>query len=104
MIRGRGGDHPPPPPPMGGGGGGGQPMNQQQQLNMLSKLHQCEIHMNKSKRRNRNFLQAWLNKFPSRAKKIDVISRVTFPAIFAIFNLSYWCYYLLQEAQSKTLA
>ncbi len=45
--------------------------------------------------------QAWLNKFPSRAKKIDVISRVTFPAIFAMFNISYWCYYLLQEAQTE---
>ena len=64
-----------------------------------SKLHQCEIHMKPKKKRN--FLQAWLNKFPSRAKKIDVISRVIFPAIFAIFNMSYWCYYLLQEAQSK---
>ncbi len=73
MIR-RGNDPPPghpgaPPPGMGGPpppgapggppGGGGPPMNQQQQLNMLSKLHQCEIHVNKSKRRNRNFLQAW---------------------------------------------
>ena len=66
---------------------------------MMSKLQQCELHMS-AKKKNRNFLQAWLNKFPSRAKKIDVISRVVFPAIFAIFNLSYWCYYLLQEAKS----
>lgn len=69
---------------------------------MMNKLHHCEIHM-KPKRRY-NFLQAWLNKFPSRAKKIDVISRVIFPAIFAMFNLSYWCYYLMQEAQSETHA
>ena len=41
-----------------------------------------------------------LNKFPSRAKKIDVLSRIIFPAIFACFNLSYWCYYLMQEAHS----
>ena len=76
--------------PMGGGPIGGPQMN---------KLHHCEIHM--KPKRHYNFLQVWLNKFPSRAKKIDVISRVTFPAIFAMFNLSYWCYYLLQEAQSE---
>jgi hypothetical protein len=75
----------------------------QQQINLMNKLHQCEIHMNKAKKKHLNFLQAWLSKFPSRAKKIDVIARVVFPAIFAVFNLSYWCYYLLQEAQSKTL-
>ena len=43
----------------------------------INNIHQCEIHMKPRKRKN--FLQAWLNKFPSRAKKIDVI----FPAIFA---------------------
>ena len=80
----------------GGGSGSDQMM-----LNSGAKLHACEIVMNKPKKRNYNFLQAWLNRFPSRAKKIDVISRVVFPAIFAIFNLSYWCYYLLQEALSE---
>ena len=82
----------------GGGGSGG---SDQMMLNSGAKLHACEIVMNKPKKRNYNFLQAWLNRFPSRAKKIDVISRVVFPAIFAIFNLSYWCYYLLQEALSE---
>jgi hypothetical protein len=51
--------------------------------------------------RRQNFVLAWLNKFPSRAKKIDVISRITFPAIFATFNISYWSYYLTQEARSR---
>jgi hypothetical protein len=91
MMRGNNGPPPPPPPPSGGG--------QAAHNAMMNKLHHCEIHM--KPKRNYNFLQAWLNKFPSRAKKIDVISRVTFPAIFAMFNLSYWCYYLLQEAQSE---
>ena len=108
MMRNNGPPPPPPPPghpasmppghgpPPGAGGGpnmGGPPNS------MMSKLHHCEIHMKPKK--HYNFLQIWLNKFPSRAKKIDVISRVTFPAIFAMFNLSYWCYYLLQEAQSE---
>lgn len=35
-----------------------------------------------------------LAKFPSRAKRIDVISRFIFPLIFAIFNLVYWWWYL----------
>ena len=38
-----------------------------------------------------------LAKFPSRAKRIDVISRFVFPLIFAIFNLAYWLYYLLAK-------
>ena len=106
MMRGPNGPPPPPPPPgrspggtmggpMGVGPMGGGPVGGPQ----MNKLHHCEIHM--KPKRHYNFLQVWLNKFPSRAKKIDVISRVTFPAIFAMFNLSYWCYYLLQEAQSE---
>ena len=38
-----------------------------------------------------------LAKFPSRAKRIDVLSRFIFPLIFAIFNLAYWLYYLLAK-------
>jgi len=29
-----------------------------------------------------------------RAKRIDVFSRVLFPMVFAVFNLSYWTHYL----------
>jgi len=64
----------------------------------INNIHQCEIHMKPRKRKN--FLQAWLNKFPSRAKKIDVLARVIFPAIFAFFNMSYWTFYLTQEANT----
>ena len=31
-----------------------------------------------------------------KAKRIDVISRVLFPMIFAIFNMAYWSTYLMQ--------
>lgn len=41
-----------------------------------------------------------LSKFPSRAKRIDVISRFIFPLIFAIFNLAYWLYYLFAKSKS----
>ena len=44
-----------------------------------------------------------LSKFPSRAKRIDVISRFIFPLIFAIFNLAYWLYYLFAESKSPQL-
>ena len=42
---------------------------------IMNKLHQCEIHMKATGRNRKNPLSTWLNKFPSRAKKIDVISR-----------------------------
>ena len=39
-----------------------------------------------------------LSKFPSRAKRIDIISRVIFPMVFAVFNLAYWLYYLMAKS------
>ena len=42
-----------------------------------------------------------LAKFPSRAKKIDVLARIIFPAVFATFNFVYWTYYLLQVSFHK---
>lgn len=44
-----------------------------------------------------------LTKFPSRAKRIDVISRFIFPMIFAIFNLAYWLYYLFAKSNFPEL-
>ena len=44
-----------------------------------------------------------LSKFPSRAKRIDVISRFVFPLIFAISNLAYWLYYLFAKSKSPQL-
>lgn len=39
----------------------------------------------------------WFSKHklpPSRSKRIDVIARIIFPIIFAVFNLTYWLTYL----------
>lgn len=44
-----------------------------------------------------------LSKFPSRAKRIDVISRVIFPMVFAVFNLAYWVYYLFAKSKSPLM-
>ncbi|KAI8124713.1 Glutamate-gated chloride channel [Lucilia cuprina] len=69
----------------------------------LEKLRQCEVHMQPPKRPN--CCKTWLSKFPtrqcSRSKRIDVISRITFPLVFALFNLVYWSTYLFREEEDE---
>ncbi|XP_015124331.1 glutamate-gated chloride channel isoform X2 [Diachasma alloeum] len=60
----------------------------------MDKMRQCEIHMQPQKK---NCCRSWLSKFPTRSKRIDVISRITFPLVFALFNLAYWSTYLFRE-------
>ncbi|KAB7504176.1 Glutamate-gated chloride channel [Armadillidium nasatum] len=64
----------------------------------LDKVRQCEIHMQPPPRR---FCRSWLSKFPSRSKRIDVISRITFPLVFALFNLVYWFTYLYSDDKKE---
>ncbi|XP_076342382.1 glutamate-gated chloride channel-like [Tachypleus tridentatus] len=61
------------------------------------KLRQCEVHMQPSK--TINPIKDWLNKFPTRSKRIDVMSRILFPLMFALFNLVYWSTYLLRHEE-----
>ncbi|XP_031638787.1 glutamate-gated chloride channel isoform X5 [Contarinia nasturtii] len=69
----------------------------------LEKLRQCEVHMAPQKRPN--CCRTWLSKFPtrqcSRSKRIDVISRITFPLVFALFNLVYWSTYLFRDEEEN---
>ncbi|XP_055640471.1 glutamate-gated chloride channel isoform X4 [Toxorhynchites rutilus septentrionalis] len=94
----------------------------------LEKLRQCEVHMQAPKRPNccRSWLSKFptsvlskvkstnnndnnfslRKKVPcfgrgqcSRSKRIDVISRITFPLVFALFNLVYWSTYLFREEE-----
>ncbi|KAH9388858.1 Glycine receptor subunit alpha-3 [Tyrophagus putrescentiae] len=58
------------------------------------KMRTCEIHVSLPKR---NWCKRWLSKFPTRSKRIDVISRIFFPLMFALFNLVYWTTYLFRE-------
>lgn len=65
----------------------------------MDKMRQCEIHMQPPKK---NCCRSWLSKFPTRSKRIDVISRITFPLVFALFNLAYWSTYLFRgEAEDE---
>jgi uncharacterized protein involved in copper resistance len=86
------------------GGGGQQPHHQQHQhqlhrsANILGSHHANGHHQPpQHAKKNVNFCRAWLNKFPSRSKRIDVISRIFFPKMFALFNLVYWTTYLFRE-------
>ncbi|CAL4087757.1 unnamed protein product, partial [Meganyctiphanes norvegica] len=65
----------------------------------LNAARQCEIHMAPPRRR---CCQSWLSKFPSRSKRIDVISRITFPLVFALFNVVYWSTYLFRDEDEST--
>ncbi|XP_020294675.1 glutamate-gated chloride channel isoform X4 [Pseudomyrmex gracilis] len=62
----------------------------------MDKMRTCEIHMQP---RKKNCCRSWLSKFPTRSKRIDVISRIFFPIVFALFNLAYWSTYLFREEQ-----
>ncbi|XP_076059352.1 glutamate-gated chloride channel-like isoform X3 [Oratosquilla oratoria] len=57
-------------------------------------IRTCEIH---PLPHAENCCKTWLSKFPTRSKRIDVIARITFPLVFALFNLVYWSAYLLRE-------
>jgi len=47
--------------------------------------------------RKPNPLVQWYKNFHFQSKKIDVVSRVLFPFVFALFNAFYWSYYLTRN-------
>ncbi|XP_050733408.1 glutamate-gated chloride channel-like [Eriocheir sinensis] len=59
----------------------------------------CEVHIVRPSGRapSGNCVKSWLSKFPTRSKRIDVIARITFPLVFALFNVAYWSAYLREE-------
>ncbi|CAH0731314.1 unnamed protein product, partial [Brenthis ino] len=65
---------------------------------VTDKMRQCEIHMNPPRK---NCCRLWMSKFPTRSKRIDVISRITFPLVFALFNLAYWSTYLFRDEDEE---
>ncbi|XP_023953985.1 glutamate-gated chloride channel isoform X9 [Bicyclus anynana] len=64
----------------------------------FAMMRQCEIHMSPPRK---NCCRLWMSKFPTRSKRIDVISRITFPLVFALFNLAYWSTYLFRDEDEE---
>ncbi|XP_030025941.1 glutamate-gated chloride channel isoform X4 [Manduca sexta] len=64
----------------------------------FAMMRQCEIHISQPRK---NCCRLWMSKFPTRSKRIDVISRITFPLVFAIFNLAYWSTYLFRDEEEE---
>lgn len=87
---------PPLPPNMAAGSAqaGARPLVHHHGELHADKLRQCEVHMKTPKT---NLCKAWLSRFPTRSKRIDVVSRIFFPLMFALFNLVYWTTYLFRE-------
>uniref|UniRef100_A0AAN0N823 Glutamate-gated chloride ion channel n=1 Tax=Polyphagotarsonemus latus TaxID=1204166 RepID=A0AAN0N823_9ACAR len=61
---------------------------------LAERLRNCEIH---SEPPTPSCFTKWLRRFPTRSKRIDVISRIMFPLLFVIFNFVYWFTYLLRD-------
>ncbi|PRD36742.1 UNVERIFIED_CONTAM: GluClalpha [Trichonephila clavipes] len=81
-----------------------EPLVQPGDLNsMATKFRDCEIHMPEEEKHRGYFLcgKWWFSRFPTRSKRIDVISRICFPLAFAFFNLLYWTTYLLREDKDE---
>ncbi|XP_043255879.1 glutamate-gated chloride channel isoform X1 [Colletes gigas] len=64
----------------------------------MDRMQHCELHMQP---RKKNCCRSWLSKFPTRSKRIDVISRIFFPIVFAFFNLAYWSAYLIRKEEEN---
>ncbi|CAH2054040.1 unnamed protein product, partial [Iphiclides podalirius] len=64
----------------------------------FAMIRQCEIHISNKRK---NCCRLWMSKFPTRSKRIDVISRITFPLVFALFNLAYWSTYLFRDEDEE---
>ncbi|XP_013147365.1 glutamate-gated chloride channel isoform X6 [Papilio machaon] len=64
----------------------------------FAMMRQCEIHITS---KPKNCCRLWMSKFPTRSKRIDVISRITFPLVFALFNLAYWSTYLFRDEDEE---
>jgi len=72
-------------------------MPRQRSHTLPQELRQCEVHMKGPSSATSGLCRSWLSRFPTRSKRIDVVSRIFFPLVFALFNLVYWTTYLFRE-------
>ncbi|XP_014666584.1 PREDICTED: glutamate-gated chloride channel-like isoform X2 [Priapulus caudatus] len=56
-----------------------------------------DIHIEPRRKRKRGCYTSFLSHYKDRAKRIDVVARILFPAGFALFNVAYWLGYMLPE-------
>ncbi|KAK7572030.1 hypothetical protein V9T40_014502 [Parthenolecanium corni] len=63
----------------------------------VEMIRHCEVHM--QQKSGCVCFRSWISKFPTRSKRIDVVSRIVFPLVFALFNVSYWSTYLFRDEQ-----
>ncbi|KAG8182130.1 hypothetical protein JTE90_002623 [Oedothorax gibbosus] len=67
---------------------------------------ECEVHLppEVTEEKQRGYFLCgrwWFSRFPTRSKRIDVISRICFPLAFAFFNLLYWTTYLMRNEKEE---
>lgn len=65
--------------------------------NHVEMIRHCDVHS--QEKSTCICFRSWISKFPTRSKRIDVVSRIIFPLVFALFNISYWSTYLFRDEQ-----
>ena len=60
----------------------------------IDKSHAYDFHAGIRGNGSQCYSNSWLSGFKMRSKRIDVIARIIFPVMFAMFNLIYWTSYL----------
>jgi len=60
----------------------------------MEKTQLYDFHAGIRSSGNQRCAYSWLSGFKMRSKRIDVIARIIFPVMFAMFNLIYWTSYL----------